>query len=252
MYTTHAYYASPVDGNYYPTYVFLEDGQLVQVHFLRDEESCRLVYYPPVPWGAAPNPIDVIVLIDNHISNIVYYQPQSYGTAQLLYCHSNGANFITLMCNIDFQKFLPTTIYSSKESYHFNENNSEILSSPFLEQSPNRFPVDNHSSIPIEIIKSLEAVQQGFLANTSINTNENGYKLTAEDLEGNRIVIEKYNLNGINYKSETIVDSPDLKAQRQQMVKDLRRKGLSQKDIANHLGVSQKTISNDLRELGMS
>lgn len=246
MYTTPAYYPSPVDGNYYQTYVTLPNGQLTPVHFLKKPEGLHLVYYPPVSWGSPPNPIDVHISINNTISNIVYYQPQSFGQTQLLYCAGH------IMCNIEFQKFSPITIGDTGMLQQSNDSKSVLPTTPFMEQAPNTVPVPQSTNLPPEIFQGLQAVQDGRLSNVTVNSNQHGFKLTAEDLEGNRIIIEKHNVNGIKHSSETIVEISNIKFDRQTQVKQLRLQNMTQSQIANHLGVSQKTISNDIKELGIN
>ncbi|WP_042150218.1 MULTISPECIES: transcriptional regulator [unclassified Pseudoalteromonas] len=248
MYTTLAYYASPIDGNYYPTYFALPNGQLTPVHFFLDQNGYNLVYFPPVMWGAPPNPTKVNIVINNGFSNIVYYQPQNFGQTQLLYCCGNTPNHITLMCNIEFQRFLPITI---GDTVRPQQNTANLPSTPFMEQNPNPVPVQQSSSIPSEITNALRAVQDGKLSNVSINQDQFGFKLTAEDFEGNRILFERHTKNGIKKTSQTIVDNNTNKLSRQQQVKQLRAEKKTQIQIANHLGVSQKTISNDMKELGI-
>lgn len=253
MYTTQAYYASPIDGNFYHTYIELSNGQLTPVHFLQHTDGLRLVYYPTVvPWGAVPTPTEITVSINNNQSNVVYYQPQNFGQTQLLYCVSSVPGFITLMCNIEFQKFLPITIGDTGMLQQPNNNNSMLPTTPFIEQAPNTMPVPQHVNIPADIYQGLQAVQDGRLANVSVSSNQHGYQLTAEDLEGNRIIIEKHNANGITQSSEAVVETTNSKLKRQSQVKQLRLNNMTQNQIANHLGVSQKTISNDIKELGIS
>jgi len=252
MYTTQAYYASPIDGNYYPAYITLSNNQLTPVHFLRDHEKWRLIYYPETIWGAPPNPTDIVVSINNRLANIVYYQPKDFGQTQLLYCSCSVPSYITLMCNIEFQKFLPITIGDTGMLQQLSENNSPLPTTPFIEKSPSTTPVPQSINIPAEIFQGLQALQDGRLANISVNSNQHGYQLTAEDLDGNRIIVEKHNVNGIKNTSETVIESTNSKLSRQTKVKQLRLENMTQRQIANHLGVSQKTISNDIKEIGIN
>jgi hypothetical protein len=252
MYTDIAYFASPIDGNFYPTYVTLPSGQITSVHFIQTPEGFRLVYYPATYWGGTPTPIDITISLKNRLSNVVYYQPQGFGQTQLLYCNCHEPNALTLMCNNEFQKFLPIRIGDTGMLQQLNHSNSALPSTPFIEQQPNTVPVPQNINIPSDIYQGLQAVQEGRLANVSVKSNQHGYKLTAEDFEGNRIIIEKHSQNGINQSSETVVETTNLKTQRQDQVKQLRLDNMTQNEIANHLGVSQKTISNDIKELGIS
>lgn len=251
MYTTNAYYPSPIDGNFYETYIFLNNGQLTPVHFFQQPNGLSLVYYPLTTWGQAPAPTQVLVSVNNGASNLVYYQPQRFGQTQLLYCTSHMPHHINLMFNPEFQNFIPVNVCDSGLSEVASNSSQTLPCASFIEQNPNRLPVHPNSNIPHEIIQGLQAVQNGQFSNISVNSNHHGFHLTAEDQYGNRIIIEKYNLNGIKHTSETVVETTDMKQARQAQVKQLRLAKMTQSQIANHLGVSQKTISNDLRELGL-
>ncbi|EJV0371514.1 HTH domain-containing protein [Vibrio vulnificus] len=251
MFTSMAYFPSPIDGNYYPTYVQLADGQLAEVHFYNGVNGLELVYYPNAAWGQAPTPISVHVVIQNGNSNLAYYQPQQYGQAQLLYCTSRMHQHLTLMLNTEFQQFVPVNICDS-DLLQLQKLPTDIIPhAAYMEQNPNRIPVNVGTNLPPEIIQGLQAVQNGALTNISITSNQQGFHLTAEDHEGNRYVLEKYTKNGISHISETTVDTSTVKMERQLQVKQLRSNKMTQSQIANYLGVSQKTISNDLKELGL-
>lgn len=249
MYTTNAYYPSPIDGNYYETYILLSNGQLAPVHFIHNQNVLNLVYFPSTAWGQPPIPATVNVMINNGVSNLVYYQPQNFGLSQLLYCTGNMPQNITLMFNPQFRQFHPVNICDSGLLNVIPNSNNTLPSVSFIEQNPNKVPVNINTNIPNEILQGLQAVQNGSLSNVTINSNQHGFNLTAEDQEGNRYLIEKYNVNGIKHTSQTIVDTSSVKQERQIQVKQLRLEKMTQSQIANHLGVSQKTISNDLKEL---
>lgn len=251
MYTSTAYFPSPVDGNYYPTYVYLDNGQLVEVHFFNSHNGLDLVYFPHTSWGQAPSPISVHLTIQNGNSNLVYFQPNQYGQSQLLYCTSGMHQHLTLMLNSEFQQFEPITVCDSRLLQIQQPSTEVIPYAAYMEPNPNRIPVNSGNSLPTEIIQGLQAVQNGSLTNVSISSNQQGFSLTAEDLEGNRYIIEKYTNNGISHVSQTSVETSNDKLERHVQVKQLRANKMTQSQIANYLGVSQKTISNDLKELGL-
>lgn len=249
MFTTDAYYPSPIDGNYYPTYIFMENGQLTSVHFFNGSNGLQLVYYPNTNWGQVRTPIPVYVLIQNHCSNLIYFQPQQYGQCQLLYCTSTMQQNLTLMLNAEFQNFVPINICDSELRQSNLEETTTIPYAAFMEQAPNRIPVKTGANLPPEIIQGLQAVQTGELTNITITSNQYGFNLTAEDRDGNRYVLEKHVKNGINHTSQTTIETSNEKIERQRQVKQLKANKMTQNQIANYLGVSQKTISNDLKEL---
>ena len=252
MYTPNAYYPSTVDGNLYETYIQLANGQLAPICFLHVQDSLKLVYYTPGILGHPPVANDVQLIVNNCISNIVYYQPQGLGQTQLLYCVGRADQSITLVCNTAFQQFSPVNFIKSSSAPVLENDVNTLLCSSYIEQNPNRRPVQFGGDIPQEILRGLQAVQNGSLRNVMINSNQDGFRLTAEDLEGSRYILEKRKKNDIERTIETIIDPADSKEFRQKQVKQLRlEKKKTQTDIANYLGVSQKTISNDIKELGI-
>ncbi|MBW3532983.1 hypothetical protein [Shewanella sp. NKUCC06_TVS] len=252
MYTSNAYYPSPIDGNIYPIYVFLANGQLAVVHFFQLPSGLNLVYYAQTNYGQPPVPTPVCVSVNQGVSNLVYFQPQPFGQNQLLYCTSHLDRQIDLMFNSAFQVFLPVSVYDRGELNMMPKANEQPANNYYIDQYPNRLPVNPNTDVPPEIIQGLLAVQNGQLASMDVNTNQYGFYLTAEDNDGNRFVFEKTNINGINTTNQTTVIIGDSKIERQSQVKVLRSRGMTQIQIANHLGVSQKTISNDLKELGLN
>jgi hypothetical protein len=242
MYTTFAYYPSPIDGNLYPIYIFIND-QLAPVHFIYINERLALAYYPNSGWSQSPA-ILIQCATHNGYSNLVYYQPKPYGQMELLYCTTSMNGAMQLFINSQYQQFDGITIMPNE----IPATNNRHLPR-YVEEQVVRMPVHTNPNIPDEIINALQAVQYGQLSNVSLNSNQHGFHLTAEDFTGNRIIIEKYESNGISRKSVTEIDTPNQKAERQTQVLQLRQEGRTQAQIANHLGVSQKTISNDLKEL---
>ncbi|ENM3890110.1 hypothetical protein Q9F25_003314 [Vibrio cholerae] len=250
MYTTNAYFPSPFDGNYYITYVILQDGTLSPVHFLMTNHGLELVWYQQNIVGTPPTPIKVEVSINNGFSNLVYFQPQSYGTTQQLFCTAVSPQHMVILINSAFQKFEPVEVYDSTLTYQ--QSNELIPHAAFMQQNPNRMPVNEGTNLPPAIIQALQAVQNGTLPNVNISSNQFGFNLTAEDHQGNRYILEMHTKNGITQKSETTVTNLNDKALRQEQVRQLKAQSMTQVQIANHLGVSQKTISNDLKEMGIS
>jgi len=249
MYTTNAYFPSPIDGNYYPTYIYLQNEQLSPVHFWQGSNGLELVYYPATTFGQVSVPLHAPISIQNGFSNLVYFQPQPYGQIQQLYCTSVGQQYLTLIFNPEFQKFIPVNVFDSNVQY--SESTEMSPYAAFMQHNPSRIPVNSEISLPPEIIQGVQAIQNGSLTNISVTSNQYGFQLTAEDKKGDRYILKKHSQNGITSKSETIVENSDNKLSRQQQVKQLRKEKMTQNEIANYLGVSQKTISNDIKELGI-
>jgi hypothetical protein len=250
MYTTNAYYPSPFDGNYYPAYIYLQDGQLTPIHFIHNQQDLKLVWFQPNAVGQAPIPRPVQVLINKGFSNLVYFQPQMYGNTQLLYCTSVSPQHLVLLMNTDFQQYAPVETFDSQIKYQ--PSHEVIPHGSYMEQNPNRALVNEGGCLPPQIIQALQAVQSGTLPFVNVNCNQFGFNLTAEDHKGNRYLLEMYSQNGITHKKESTIDNLNDKDLRQKQVQQLKAKKMTQIQIANHLGVSQKTISNDLKELGLS
>ncbi|MCG3811191.1 helix-turn-helix transcriptional regulator [Photobacterium damselae] len=253
MYTSNAYYPSPIDGNLYHIYVGLDNGMLAPVHFIRNGDSLVLTFQTQS--GYNPNYQPITVLVNGNVSNLMYYQPQGYGQNQLLYCTTNFNNSIELICNTDFQQYQSLNFISGSNQVLLpipSSHNNILPSSGYIETMPNCLPVNSNSNMPIEVLQGLQALQNGQLADININMNTNGFNLTAEDMNGDRYVIEKYNMNGIQHESRTRIDSRDTKESRLETVKQLRLvHNMTQNQIANYLGVSQKTVSNDLKDLNI-
>lgn len=250
MFTTNAYFPSPYDGNYYLTYVILPDRRLEPVHFLNAAQGLELVWFQQHSVSSPPVSTQVHVSISNGFSNLVYFQPQNYGNAQLLYCTSVSPQHLVLLINTAFQNFEAVEVYDSVLKY---QQSQEIIShAAFMRQNPNRMPVNEGSNLPPAIIQALQAVQNGTLPSVNISSNQFGFSLTAEDHAGNRYILEMHTRNGITKKSETTVANCNDKVLRQEQVRLLKAQKMTQVQIANHLGFSQKTISNDLKELELS
>lgn len=250
MYTSAAYFPSPFDGNYYPTYIHLDNGELTPVHFLNTQKGLQLVWYPRAAIGQLATPQLVQISLNYGQSNLVYFQPQAFGHTQQLYCASNSLRCLTLIMNTRFQEFVPIEVHpNTLESITPQE---VIPHAAFMEENPNRLPVNDNLGLPKEVLAALQAVQTGALANVTTNTNRHGFHLTAEDHDGNRYILEKYSQNGITQTNEVKVNTTGIREKRLEQVKQLKAQKLSQTQIANHLGVSQKTVSNDLKELGLN
>lgn len=236
-----------MDGNFYPIYVYFANGNLAPVHFVPQGDGLSLVYYNNVGWGQPGSPVPVYYEIDpNGVSNLVYYQPKLYGQMELRYCTTLPDREMQLFSNPELNRFDGILIQRDGVPKIIND---QIRGQALKNNSSFGVPVHRSTNIPEEIMSGLQALQYGKLNGVDIKSNKHGFHLTAEDLDGNRIIIEKHENNGIHRKTVTSVRTEENKSERQVQVAQLRSEGMSQAQIANHLGVSQKTISNDLREI---
>lgn len=248
MNTTLAYFRSPADGNLYPTYVYLQEGHVALVHFVRNGSELTMAYYPVSGLNSFPSaPVQIDYQVQNGLSNIVYYQPKLYGQSELLFCTTFDGFKTQLFCNP--QAGLFELVIISQGAPGLLPAGSSLKLEWLQEQYAPSLPVQKNPNIPEEILSALQALQYGQLSNVSSNVDKYRLHITAEDSSGDRFVVEKFSNNGITKKTVTEVKSFDNKQERLLKVVQLHNEGLTQMQIANHLGVSQKTVSNDLKEL---
>lgn len=249
MNNTLVYYPSKSDGNLYPVYFIMPNGQLTLVQCYHMEPNRLYLGYPSSSniLGQPPAINPITLEINNGVSNLVYYQPLLFGQNQLQYCISDIFQNFVLMIKTDFQTYVPLTF----ENNAFVRNQTPSTNH-YIDSQPNTLLVNPYINIPQEIAKSIAYLQTGQLDNMDIKMNHNGFQVSADNLtNGERFVFSKTNISGIKTTSliETVV--AETKYTRQMQVKNLRLTGMTQSQIANHLGISQKTVSNDLRDLGM-
>lgn len=251
LYTANLYYPSPVDGNIYLTYMH-DDSGVLQPILIENSSHDELIrpYYlknsaplqPPLKYQAE-------ISVKNGISNLCYYQPRENGQTDLLYCTSSVSN-ITLLLNSHLGQYLPVTLNS------LDKNSCLIqLPVPIIE---NKFIQKNHHTIqayitayPQEIDNIFSAITRGILKSSKIEYDEYGFNISASDFQGNSYFFEKKQSYD-NCQISSFTNYSNSKKDRLKRVKELRLQHRTQQEISEILNVSQKTISNDLKELNMS
>ena len=111
-------------------------------------------------------------------------------------------------------------------------------------------------SLPSSNLTALTESEMRELDPSNITVTVRGGKRTVEgyDYNGNKVVREITLYNGVPHQKagfrqlEHTECGPLSIDDRKNIARDLKKKGMSQTDIAKRLGVSQKTISNDLRK----
>lgn len=108
-------------------------------------------------------------------------------------------------------------------------------------------PAGSASSSPTCDISTVPAlVQQLGLVNFNVKCNNGELVVSGTSANGKKYRVSSYDNNG--YTEGTMSSfNPGQPADRKKEAVRLRNTGLSQQEIANRLGVSQKTISNDLK-----
>lgn len=106
--------------------------------------------------------------------------------------------------------------------------------------------------LPREIVEVAQLIQSGQLADWRIEKRSNGTtSFRGFDQNGHGILIEKRNIGSYSRTMTETVTKPSTIDERRGLVKELRREGFTQADIADRTGFSQKTISNDCVALGL-
>lgn len=96
-------------------------------------------------------------------------------------------------------------------------------------------------------ISTLPGIIQSFgLINFKVSCNEGELTVTGTDQGGKHIRVNSYQGNGFTEGTMSTFQPESKEARKFEAVR-LRGAGLTQQEIANRLGVSQKTISNDLK-----
>jgi DNA-binding transcriptional regulator YiaG len=89
-------------------------------------------------------------------------------------------------------------------------------------------------------------IESAGLVNFDVSCNNGELTVTGTNQTGQQIRINQYQANGFS-EGTLSTFQPSSRESRQYEAKRLKGNGLSQQEIANRLGVSQKTISNDLK-----
>ena len=106
-------------------------------------------------------------------------------------------------------------------------------------------------ALPDEILKIVERVSRGEVKNAKMEWDGNGsIDFTADSLNGqSRISITNRVLPGVIQESKSHITKPIDKEERLERVLQLKKDGKTQKDISLFTMTSQKTVSNDIKEL---
>ena len=96
-------------------------------------------------------------------------------------------------------------------------------------------------------ISTIPGIIQKFgLVNFNVSCSHGELTVTGTDQSGKHVRVNSYQGNGFTEGTMSTFQ-PGSKEARQFEAMRLRKDGLTQQEIANRLGVSQKTISNDLK-----
>lgn len=115
---------------------------------------------------------------------------------------------------------------------------------------PQKIPSD---SLPPMLVQAMEAIQQGNLSNVNIEISREPTlrtTLTANSPDGeNRIILTTESYSGVSEVQQTQISKPANKEERLDRVEKLHKEGKTQTEIAKYTMTSQKTVSNDIKEL---
>ncbi len=249
LYTANLYYPSPVDGNIYSIYMH-DDTGVLQPIFIEKNPYDELIhpYYlknisplqPPIKCQAEIN-------IHNGIANLCYYQPLANGQVDLLYCTSPFSD-INLLINTHLGQYLSLTL--NKVNNNLILLSDQIVENKFIQKNHHPVPA-NIAAYPQEIDDVFSAITRGTLKNSKIEYDEYGFTLSANDHQGNIYYFEKKQPYE-NCQISSLTNYSNSKKDRLKRVKALRLQHRTQQEISEILNVSQKTISNDLKELNIS
>lgn len=105
--------------------------------------------------------------------------------------------------------------------------------------------------IPAEVRDIAEAIASGQVKNAKMEWHDDGsVSFSADSSDGTaRITMRKTEFAGVTEESKIDISKPASKEERLERVRILRQKGKTQTEIAHYTMTSQKTVSNDVREL---
>lgn len=109
---------------------------------------------------------------------------------------------------------------------------------------------DNYPTprIPNKVKKLIDGFEKGEYKKLNINLSDDEFVAEADTINGERVIIT--NTEIADYKKVTMEISKKMAIpERRKTVEKLRKQGFNQEQIAKRLHVSQKTISNDIREI---
>lgn len=115
-------------------------------------------------------------------------------------------------------------------------------------------PTSSHALVPlpIEITDLANLIQSGQFSAWKMEQGHNGsakFHGTAPD--GAEIIIQKKIVEGYSRTTTETMNKPTSIAERRVRVRELRSEGMTQAQIAERTGYSQKTISNDCNALDL-
>lgn len=107
------------------------------------------------------------------------------------------------------------------------------------------------TNVPVEIHNIAQAIAEGCVKNAKMEWSMDGKVVFhADSADGkSRIILEKRTLEGITLESKTSISQPSDKEERLRRVAALRKQGMTQHEISKYTITSQKTVSNDLKEI---
>ncbi|WP_370280089.1 hypothetical protein [Pontibacterium sp.] len=105
--------------------------------------------------------------------------------------------------------------------------------------------------IPTEVKDIADAISSGQVKNAKMEWNNDGSVIfSADSPDGSaRITMQKHEFAGVSQESQVNISKPRNKAERQERVKVLKAQGKTQMEISHYTMTSQKTVSNDIKEL---
>ena len=109
-----------------------------------------------------------------------------------------------------------------------------------------RTPTPKKNNQPAIIERADEVFSDLNLVAGSIKKTSTGITVHGIDQNNQSVTIHRSDFHG--YREQRITSFQGTSEERKLAARQLRTKGLSQTAIADRLGVSQKTISNDLRD----
>jgi len=111
--------------------------------------------------------------------------------------------------------------------------------------------LEKKEKVPKDILDIIKAVESGFFKNMTVQWSDDNQKIifTADSTDGtSKIKIEREKSLEIE-PNEEISIKPKNKEDRLKIVSYLYEQGKTQQYIANYVKTSQKTISNDIKEI---
>ncbi len=106
-------------------------------------------------------------------------------------------------------------------------------------------------AIPTEVKDIANAIANGQVKNAKMEWRSDGAVVfSADSPDGkSRIIMEKVEVAGLTEESRVTVAKPHDLDERLERVEVLRKRGMTQVEIAKRTMTSQKTVSNDIQEL---